>query len=172
MFLVQKNGPKISQKIRNPSTPLYLGIIPKKICFSSPFPISSSEWHVTRVSKWCSAYLQYGRFENIVLRLLFSCLSPCPGGCRVGGHQYAERAPTASCRHVVPLNLDIAPAAAAVRAARRTPDKGARPRDRPCAPLPCLLLAGGRACCQPGRWSCATKAPVLPPCRHRPCNRQ
>ena len=30
MFLVQKNGPKISQKIRNPSTPLYLGIIPKK----------------------------------------------------------------------------------------------------------------------------------------------
>ena len=74
-------------------------------------------------------------FENIVLRLLLSCLSPCPGGCRVGGHQYAERAPTASCRHVVPLNLDIAPAAAAVRSEAHTGQRCAPPRSPLCVPL-------------------------------------
>ena len=96
---------------------------------------------------------------------LSSCLSGLVGAV-FGQISMQEGSSSPSCRHVVPLNLDIAPAAA-VRAARRTPDKGARPRygprASPCAPLLLLLLAGGKAGCQPGRWSCASPATLLPP---------
>ena len=117
---------------------------------------------------------------------LFSCLSGLVGAVfgQISMQEGAHQASSPSCRHVVPLNLDIAPAAA-VRAARRTPDKGARPRygprASPCAPA--LAPVDPARPCSSSCWPVAELAanqaagrapallpiaPVLPLCRHRP----